>query len=820
MQSLIQDLKHSVRMFTKSPAFTLTAVLALALGIGTNTAIFSIVNKVLLQPMPYPQADHFVFFMNVGPQGSGGGGSPARFNFWRQQTEFLEYASAWQFGVANYNVGDLPEQIQMTQATADFFPLCGAVPLYGRTYTKEEDLPGSPKVAVLAHRFWQRRFASDPNVIGKTIVLSGASYQIIGVMRPSFVIEINDPPDVYVPFQIDPNSTDQANFFNTGARVKQGATLAAANAQMRNAAEEFRRKYPKALGDGQTFGVEPLREVLVRGFRPLAFIMLGAVGCVLLIACANVANLLLARATVRKREIAIRTAMGAGRGRIVRQLLTESIVLSLVGGAFGLVIGFFGIRAILSLNPGTIPRIGVQGALLSFDWAVVLFTLGVSVLTGILFGLIPALQVARTDLNSTIKESTGRGGTGFRHNKARSLLVITQMSLAMILLIGASLLLRSFVALRSVNHGFETHNILTLRMSLGEARFSKKDSVDLLIRDGIQRLKSLPGVTNAAATCCIPLENGVGLPFIIAGRPLEGNSHGGARFSFVSPGYFDIFKIPLLRGRIFTDQDAGGAPVVVINQAMAKQFWPNGDPIGERITAGRGVAVAGMDLEDSTRQIIGIVGDIRDNGANNNPPPAMYILQSQITGNLSTAFAQFLPLAWTVRTRVEPHSLIPAIQKELSQASGGLAVAPIRTMDEVVSRSTASSDFNTLILTIFAAVALLLAMVGIYGLTSYSVAQRTQEIGIRLALGAEVGRVRNMVVLQGMRLAVVGVIIGVAGAFGLTRLIASLLYGVQARDPIVFVIIPLLLSVAALVAVWVPARRATRIDPVQALRCE
>jgi predicted permease len=657
-------------------------------------------------------------------------------------------------------------------------------------------------------------------VVGKTIVLSGTSYQIIGVMRPSFVIEINDPPDVYVPFQIDPNSTDQANFFNTGARVKPGATLAAANAQMRNAAEEFRRKYPKALGDGQTFGVEPLREVLVRGFRPLAFIMLGAVGCVLLIACANVANLLLARATVRKREIAIRTAMGAGRGRIIRQLLTESIVLSLVGGAFGLVIGFFGIRAILSLNPGTIPRIGVQGALLSFDWAVVFFTLGVSVLTGILFGLIPALQVARTDLSSTIKESTGRGGTGFRHNKARSLLVITQMSLAMILLIGASLLLRSFVALRSVNKGFETHNILTLRMSLGEARFSKKDSVELLIRDGIQRLKSLPGVTNAAATCCVPLENGVGLPFIIAGRPLEGNSHGGARFSFVSPGYFDIFKVPLLRGRVFTDQDAGGAPVVVINQAMAKQFWPNGDPIGERVTAGRGVVVAGMDLEDSTRQIIGIVGDIRDNGPNNNPPPAMYVLQSQITGNLSAAFAQFLPLAWTVRTRVEPHSLIPAIQKELSQASGGLAVAPIRTMDEVVSRSTASSDFNTLILTIFAAVALLLAMVGIYGLTSYSVAQRTQEIGIRLALGAEVGRVRNMVVLQGMRLAAVGVIIGVAGALGLTRLIASLLYGVQARDPIVFVIIPLLLSAAALVAVWVPARRATRIDPVQALRCE
>jgi predicted permease len=817
MESVIQDLKHSLRMFIKAPAFTLTAILALALGIGANTAIFSIVDRVLLEPMPYPEPDRFVFFMNVGPQGSGNGGSPARFNFWRQQTQFLQYASAWQFGVANYNAGDLPERIQMTQASADFFPLCGAAPLYGRTYTKEEDLPGGPKVVVLANSFWQRRFRSDPTVIGKTIVLSGISYQIIGVMRPSFVIEINDPPDVYVPYQIDPNSTEQAVMFNTGARLKPGATLAAANAQMRSATQEYRLKYPKALGDGQTFGVEPLREVLVRGFRPLAFIMLGAVGCVLLIACANVANLLLARATVRRREIAVRAALGAGRKRIVRQLLTESVVLSLIGGALGLALGYFGIRAILSLNPGTIPRIGVQGALMSLDLAVVLFTLGVSVLTGILFGLIPALQVARADLNSTIKESTGRGGTSFRHNKARSILVVTQTALALILLIGASLLVRSFVALRSVNPGYDGHNVLTVRMSLGEARFFKKESVELLIREGTERLKAMPGVVNAAATCCVPLEGGIGLPFIIEGRPLEGQAHGGARFTIISPGYFDIFKIPLLRGRVFTEQDPGGPPVVVINQAMAKQFWPNGDPLGARLTAGHGV---GMGLDDPTRQIIGIVGDVRDNGLNNNPPPAMYILHSQINDGLNALLAQNVPLAWTIRTRVEPHTLIPAVQKELSQASGGLAVTPIRTMDEIMSRSTAGADFNTLVLTIFAAVALLLAMVGIYGLTSYSVAQRTQEIGIRLALGAEVGRVRNMVVFQGMRLAVVGVIIGVAGAFGLTRLIASLLYGVQARDPIVFVAIPLLLSVASLVAVWVPARRATRINPVEALRCE
>jgi len=818
MESFLQDLKHSIRMFVNSPGFTLTAVLALALGVGANTAIFSLINRVLLQPMPYPEPDRVVFFMNVRPQGSGTGTSPAKFNFWKAQTQSVEDAAAWQFGVANYNSGGAPEQIQVTQASVNFFRLLGGTVLYGRTFSEVEDLPRGPQVAVLTYGFWMRRFGGAPNMIGKTINLGGVPHEIIGIVGPSLKIEIDEPPDVYVPFQLDPNSNDQGHYFNSGARLKSGVTLAAANAQFKVAAEEFRRKYPDALRPEDSFGVQPLREILVQGVRTLLWVLLGAVGFVLLIACANVANLLLARATGRKREIAIRAAVGAGRGRIIRQLLTESVLLSLAGGLVGLGIGFVGIRAILSINPGNIPRIGLQGAEVGMDWRIVLFTLTLSFATGILFGLIPALQASRADLSSTIKESSGRGGTSFRHNKARSLLVIVEVGLALVLLIGAALLLRTFTALRAVNPGFNSHNILTLRMSLNGPRFMKTADVDRMFRQGTERLNALPGVELAGATCCLPLEGSPGLPFIIVGRPLNGTSHGGGGYLITTPAYFEVFKIPMMRGRAFTDQDtAGSTPVVIINQAMAKEFWPQGDPLADQLIIGRGV---GPEFVDAPRQIIGVVSDVRDNGLNRNPEATMYIVQSQLPDGINALLAKVLPISWIVRTKVEPHSLIAPIQKELNDVSGGLAVTPIRTMDEVVKRSTASTDFNTLVLTIFAGTALLLAAIGIYGLMAYSVEQRTQEIGIRLALGAQYSTVRNMVIFQGMRLALVGVVIGVGAAFALTKLIDSLLYGVKARDPLVFVGIPVLLSLVALIAVWLPARRATRVSPMDALRCE
>jgi predicted permease len=818
MESFLQDLKQSIRMFLNSPGFTLTAVLALALGVGANTAIFSLINTVLLKPVNFPDPERIVIFMNVSPQGSGFGASPVKFNFFRSQSDVFQDVSAWTFGVANYKAGDLPEQIQESQASSSFFTLYGATTLYGRTYNQEEDRPGGRDVAVMAYGFWQRRFGADPNVIGKTITLSGIPHEIIGVVGPSLKIEVDQPPDVYVPFRLDPYSTNQGNYFQVAGRLKPGLTLVAANERLKAATEGFRKNYPNSLAPQGTFGVEPLQEVIVSGVRTLLWVLLGAVGFVLLIACANVANLLLARATGRRREIAIRASMGAGRGRIVRQLLTESVVLSITGGVLGLFLGFAGIRGILTLNPGNIPRVGLQGNAVSMDVRVVLFTLGLSVGTGILFGLFPALQASRADLSSTIKESTGRGGTSFRQNKARSLLVVAETALALVLLIGSALLLRTFTALRAVNPGFDSHNVLTLRMSLNEPRFTKTAAAEQLLRQGIERLKALPGVENAGVTCCVPLEGGIGLPFVIAGRPLEGASHGGGRYMITTAGYLDVFKIPLLRGRTFTEQDGvGSPPAVIINQAMAKRFWPQGDPLADQLIIGRSL---GPDFNDSPRQIIGIVGDLRDNGLNNDPGPTMYVPHAQITDNMNAGVASLSPMAWVVRTRVDPHSLSTAIQKELSDVSGGLALAPIRTMDEIVSRSTANTDFNTLVLTIFACTALLLAAIGIYGLMAYSVEQRTQEIGIRLALGAQYATVRRMVVFQGMRLALVGVIIGLASAFGLTRLIESLLYGVRARDPLVFIGVPVLLSVVALVAVWVPARRATHVSPIDALRCE
>lgn len=451
------------------------------------------------------------------------------------------------------------------------------------------------------------------------------------------------------------------------------------------------------------------------------------------------------------------------------------------------------------------------------DAGVVLFTLGLSFATGILFGLFPALQSSRADLSGTLKESAGRGGSSFRQNKARSLLVIVEVALALVLLIGAGLLLRTFTALRNVNPGFNPHNVLTLRMLISEARFQKTGSVTQLVRLGTERLQAVPGVESAALTCCVPLEGGIGLPFIISGRPLDGGEHGGGRYFITSPGYFDVFKIPLLRGRAFTDRDGAGAPpVVIVNQAMAKQFWKDGDPLGVQLIIGRGLG----EFEDGSRQIVGIVGDLRDNALNNDPGPAMYVPQAQLPDRFNAALTGLGPVAWVVRTKLEPRTLLPAIQKELTDVSGGLALTPIRTMDEIVSRSTAETDFNALVLSIFAGVALTLAAIGIYGLMAYSVEQRTQEIGIRLALGAGPGSVRNMIVLHGMRLAIAGVVIGVAAAFGLTKVIESFLYGVKARDPLVFIGIPVVLSVVALLAVWVPARRATRVRPADALRCE
>ncbi len=818
MDAFLKDLKHSLRMFLQTPGFTIVVVATLALGIGANTAIFSVINTVLLKPLAFRDPDRIVLFQNVFKEGRGNGAAPNEYNFWRQQTQAFQDVSAYAFNVANLTGEGAPEQLQTTRASANFFRLCGADVVLGRTYTAEEDLPKAPKTAVLAYGFWQRRFGGDPRVIGRRLTLSGELYEIIGVVGPNLKIEIDEPPDVYIPFQLDPYADDNGHYFTVIGRLKPGVSLASANAQLQAGYKEYRRQHPIAFDFPQTgFAVQPLREAIVGGIRESLLILTGAVGLVLLIACANVANLLLARAMGRKREIAIRAAVGAARGRIMRQLLTESVLLSLAGGVVGLAAGYAGIRAILSVSPGNIPRIGLEGTSVGLDWRVLAFTLAVSVLTGILFGLVPAVQSSRADLNSTLKESGSRGGTGARHNRTRALLVTTEMALALVLLVGAALLIRTFIAIRQVNPGFDPHNVLTMRMSLTGPRFATPAGVAQLVREGRRRILALPGVEAAGSSCCVPLEGGYGLPFEIPGRPQGPTSKGGAGWTMVSAGYFETFKIPVLRGRAYRQEDDGGPPVVIINQALAKQFWPKSDPLGDRIVIGHGVGPAFN--TEPVRQIIGVVGDVRDGGLNRDPRPNMYVLSAQITDGENALVTQVSPFAWVIRTRVPPLSLSAAIQKELREASG-LPVASVRTMEQTIVRSTASQNFNMLVLTIFGCSALLLAAIGIYGLMAYSVALRAQEIGIRLALGAGSGKVRNMVVFQGLRLAAAGVVIGLAAAFGLTRVMANLLFGVKALDPVVFSAIPVILLAVAFVSVWLPALRASRVDPIQALRYE
>ena len=823
LEILLQDVRYAGRMLRRSPGFAATAISALALGIGANTAIFTVVNTVLLQPLAYPEPDRLVQLELSSPQGNGNITSIPKFIIWREQTQVFQDVAAYDLGGPGVNLtgGDRPEQLKGVHVSAEFFRLFGARVVAGRTFSAEEDRPGGSPLAVIAGGLWRRRFGSDLNLVGKSIDLGGEPFTVIGILDPTFT---SDPPaDIYLPLKADPNSTDQAHYLRAAARLKPGVTLEKAKAAMKVAAEQFNRKFAAAagaqLGPQGSFTAEPLRDTIVGDVRKALLVLLGAVSLVLLIACANVANLLLARATIRRREIAIRAAIGAGRGRLIRQLLTESVLLSLAGGLLGLGLGYFGVRGLLSINPGNIPRIGEQGSGITLDWRVLVFTLGVSVFTGVLFGLIPAFNASRTDLNATLKESGLRAGSGLRQNKARSILVVTEMALALVLLVGAALLIRTFGALRSVDPGFDARNVLTMQMSLTGTRFNKAAGVNQLVREVQRHVESLPGVTALASTCCLPLEGGFGLPLTIEGRPLtDGPFHGGASWHPVSPRYFQVFKIPLVRGRMFTERDDGGAvPVVLINEGLAKQFWPNSDAVGQRITIGKGI---GPEFAEAPREIVGIVGDVRGQGLNNNPDPIMYVPVAQVTDGVTALNNGIIPITWTIRTNVEPYSVSKEIEEALRTASGGLPVAHIRSMEQVRGESTSRTDFNVTLLVIFASLALLLAAIGIYGLMAYSVQQRTQEIGIRMALGASAQDVRKMVVRQGMALALAGVIIGVAAALGVTRLMASLLYGVTPRDPIAMTSVALLLVGVALAATYLPARRASQMDPVESLRYE
>jgi len=792
----------------------------IAVGIGVNTAVFSVINAVLLKPLTYPNPQELVSLTNTSAEGSFPGASIPKFSLWRQQTSIFQQVAAYDFGGAGLNIteGDHPQQVQGVHVSADYFAVFGAPVIAGRTFTAEEDSPNGGRVTVLSYGLWKSRYGGNPNIVGSTIQLDGQPYLVVGIIGPGFVTDA--PTDLWVPFQFDLNSKDMANFFTVSARLKPGATIAQANAQLRLVADQFRRLYgDDALPRDGGFGVMSLQQLMIGDTGSRLVVLLAAVAFVLLIACANVANLLLARAAARKREFATRAALGAGRGQIVRQLLVESLTLSLTGGLIGLGFGFAGVRLLLRMNPGDIPRIGEDGSRITLDLNILLFTLGISILTGIVFGLLPAITASRANLAAALNENGSHASMGVRSGKLRSVLVIAEMALTVVLVVGASLLIRTFMKLESVDPGFALHNVISMSMSISGDRFQKTAPVAQIIQEGTDRLLGVPGVIDAGASNCLPMAGGFGMTFDVVGRP-KGNSPftGGAGFCSISYGYFNTLKIPLLRGRYFTKLDNATAPgVAVINNAMARQYWPNSDPLKDRILIGAG---AGPAFAEGPRQVIGMVGDTHDEGPNADPAPMMYIPLAQMP-DLETALnSRVAPLWWLVRSQVDPHTLAAPISAALRDASGSLPVAHIRTMDEIEARSIARQRLNMLLLMVFGAAGLLMAAIGVYGVMSYSVQQRTQELGVRMALGAQASNLGNMVIRQGMMLTLVGLLIGGGGAFWLTHFLAGLLFGVKPIDPISFVATPLLLSLVALVSICVPALRATRVDPMNALRIE
>ena len=816
MDTLRADLKHALRMMRRSPGFTITAVSALALGIGANTAIFTVVDAVLLKPLPYPDPDRVVQLMLKSPQGSGATASVPLYNTWRAQDRVLQDVTAYDLGGPGINLsgGDRPEQVKGIHVSREYFRLFDVPVARGRTFTQDEDSPRGPRVVVMSFGLWQRRYGSDPDLVGKTILLGGEPYTVIGILGADFVPEF--PNDLWLPFQADPNSTNNAFYFRAAARLQPGVPLDRAKAALDIAAGEFKRRFPATMGPGITFTAEPMAETMVRNIRPTLYILLGAVGFVLLIACANVANLLMARAGTRAREMAVRAAIGAGRGRIVRQLLTESVLLSAIGGICGAAVGAIGVRALLAVNPGNIPRIVNNGPAIAADWRILAFTVLVSLATGILFGLLPALHASRIDLNSTLKEGGARSGSGGQH-RARSILVVAEIAMAIILLTGAGLLIRTFLAIHSVIPGFDPHNVLTFATSLTGTRFEHTEAIQSTTRLARERIEAIPGVEAAAVTASLPLENGLGLPFVIEGRPLtDGPYHGGGDWSYISDRYFEVFRIPIVHGRAFTIRDdAGAAPVVIINEAMAHKFWPKDNPIGQRISIAKGPGV----FNEPAREIVGVAADVHDDGLNRDPRPKMYVPIPQVKDAVMAMNNRFMPIWWGVRTAGDPYALSAAIQRQL-QTSADLPAWNVRSMEKVVSVSSSTYRFNSLLLGIFAACAVLLASIGLYGLMAYSVEQRTLEFGIRLALGADSANLRNMVMADAMRLAAIGIAIGLAGAYGLTRLITRLLFGVKPTDVPVFCAVAVLLATIALLASYWPARRALSIDPIVALRYE
>ena len=812
LDSLVADVRHTVRSLRKAPGFTATVLVALALGIGANTAIFTVIKTVLLDQLPYPDPNRIV---NIGRPGNDSSTNMPRFAFLQQNNPGFEDLAAWHAGAPmNLSGGDRPEPVPVMAASQNYFNLFGAHPILGRTFTKVEDSPGGPAVLVMSYGLWQRRFGGRSSILGQSITLGGAPYIIIGVLAPSF--QPYPAADVWVPLQPDPNSTNLASILTVCGRIPPHITLARANSWVAVIGKRYLQTHPSQIETAQKIQVAFLQRQVTGDVRPALLILMGAVGLVLLIACANVANLLMARAASRQREIAIRAAIGAGRRRILRQLVTESLMLALAGGALGLALGSWGVRALLALTPGDLPRLPEITAIPAIDPKVAAFSILLSLITGLLFGLAPAWQLSRTELTLSLNDSSVRAGGGRKQNQTRSMLVSTEIAIAVTLLCGAVLLIRSFVAMHSVGLGFDPNHLLTVQLSLAGDGYSESTRVDRLSRELVERTESLPGVESAALASALPLWGKMDMLFSIPGHIPPGRfANGDVQWRLVSPDYFRVLRIPLLSGRLLHEREP--RRTVVISQSMARRYWPGANPVGQTMFIGPGLGPA---YQVGLAQIVGVVGDVRER-LFFDPSPIMYQTPSQIPNADIALLNGYEPAALLVRTAagVAPTSLRQAVQQVLL-ADHNLAPLSVRTMDQVSLDSTARQNFNLLLLGLFAVLALLLAVVGIYGVMSHSVEQRTHEIGIRTALGANRRDMLRLVLAQALRMALVGIGSGLFGAALLTRLLAAQLFAVRPLDPLTFIAAPPILLIVALAAAFLPAQRAARLDPLRALRHE
>jgi putative ABC transport system permease protein len=803
MQTLLQDLRYGLRMLAKKPGFTFVAVFTLALGIGANSAIFSVVNGVLLRPMPLEAPERLIKIWEALPAGGQGTASAPNLKDWREQNTVFNGIAAFQFSSFNLGGQESPERLSGAIVSPNFFDVVGVRPRLGRAFQTGEDEAGRSRVALLSHRLWQRAFGGDTGVVGREIPLNGENYVVIGVMQPDFRFPSRQT-EIWVPLVIPPDLVDSRDnhWMFTLARLKPDVGFEQAREQMMTIAKRLEQQYPDAQARRSVFLI-PLQEETVQNVRPALRALMFAVGFVLLIACANVANLLLARATSRRREIAVRTALGAGRLRLVRQLLTESLLLALAGGAMGLALAKWGVEALLVLAGNFLPRANEVG----LDWRVAAFTAALSLITGVFFGLIPALQSSRVELQSALKEGAGAGG-GAQTNLMRGALVVVEVAATLVLLIGAGLLIKSFIRLYETDLGFKAENVLTMSLALPKAKYPDAQAMAIFHQTLLERVGSLPGARSAGVINYLPLQqSGFNGDITIEGQgPYEPGRAPWAEFRAISPDYFSAMSVPLISGRFYTAQDqSNSTPVVIVNQTLARRYLSGQDPIGKRIRV----------IGNNWRTVVGVVGDVRQSGVTQAARAEVFV---PITQAVYTPLTQTMSLA--VRADAEPEALVSAVRNAVREIDPAQPVFNVKTMEAVVADSVSDRRLNMLLLGIFAAVALTLAVIGIYSVMSYTVSQHTREIGIRMALGARPMDVLKLVVSQGMGLTLVGVGLGVAGAFGLTRLMATLLYGVTATDPLTFAAVSALLVIVSLLACCVPARRATKVDPMIALRNE